>query len=167
MDQNLAAEGSLDVSCVTLITFHVFPHLADLGIRMLKLQSVHFRLKCPGGSLADDRMTLSTLIRDRPSARTLVCTVMAAEASRENKMPDIVGVFLPGDVHLREKVRLVDANNGLARFLDRFPPLRPNLGIFHFIESGDRFPDLLCRLLFGRVFPRQNLNRFMLDRRES
>ena len=82
-------------------------------------------------------------------------------------MPDIVRVRLPIRLHLRKEISLKDALYFGDRAIDGLTLLCVNLGIVLAVELCDAGGDIGDRLRRRIVRPAQDLDRFLLQKREG
>lgn len=94
------------------------------------------------GRIEDNRVADVAIVSDNLAGITHVFSVVAAEASREMKMPDIVGVGRPVSLHLREEVCLKDTLGFRDRAFNRRLPLHINIRVVGLVK--------LIQVLFNR-----------------
>jgi hypothetical protein len=98
--------GSGLCALVTLIAAHFQPSL-EYVLRMMELETIlrGFRAFLRSGrSLSDDSMAGLTIMADRATVFSLMKAVVTAHAADIGEMADVVRIYRPAGIHLREEV---------------------------------------------------------------
>ena len=103
-------------------------------------------------------MTDLAVPADGSTVLTDVFTIVAAETTRIDPVPDVVRVFLPIDFHLREEVVVIDIDNNIDGILDLGGHDIHKAGIFNLIEIPHLCTDQLGRLLVRGILSYERLN---------
>ena len=113
--------------------------------------------------LADNRMAELAVLADDSAIVAHVIALMAAKASREKRMPDVIRMSAPVDFHLRENVCLVDPLHFGDRLVDAVAQGLARFGVPLGVEFPQGRRDALPRFLLARVTRAERAHRLSLD----
>ena len=99
--------------------------------------------------LTDDSMAKLAVFSDHLAIAADMIPLMAAEATRVERMTDVVGMGAPVHLHLRKHVSLIEPLDLGNRIFDRLPPSGVELRILGYVKTVQRRRDAFTRGLFG------------------